>query len=109
MKIPATVALIFATLLASPQAMRAPSLVQSTDPRVIEVIARRFEPQFSLKWMVKDLELMLDSGRELGVPLPTTALVHELFGASVVMGHGEEDFASAITLLETLAGLEVTE
>jgi 3-hydroxyisobutyrate dehydrogenase/2-hydroxy-3-oxopropionate reductase len=73
------------------------------------VVSRRFEPNFSLKWMHKDMGLMLDSGRELGVPLPATALVHELFGASIAMGHGEEDFAAAITLLETLAGVEVSE
>jgi 3-hydroxyisobutyrate dehydrogenase/2-hydroxy-3-oxopropionate reductase len=79
------------------------------DAKLPLVLARRFEPNFSLKWMYKDLGLMLDSGRELGVPLPVTSLVHELFGASVAMGHGEEDFAAAITLLETLAGVEVSE
>jgi 3-hydroxyisobutyrate dehydrogenase/2-hydroxy-3-oxopropionate reductase len=79
------------------------------DAKLPAVLARRFEPNFSLKWMHKDLGLMLDSGRELGVPLPVTSLVHELFGASVAMGHGEEDFAAAITLLETLAGVEVSE
>ena len=79
------------------------------DAKLPAVLARRFEPNFSLKWMYKDLGLMLDSGRELGVPLPVTSLVHELFGASVAMGHGEEDFAAAITLLETLAGVEVSE
>lgn len=79
------------------------------DAKLPLVLARRFDPHFSLKWMHKDLGLMLESGRELGVPLPATALVHELFGASVAMGHGEEDFAAAITLLETLAGVEVSE
>ena len=74
-----------------------------------QVLKRSFEPSFSLKWMHKDLGLMLESGHELNVPLPATALVHELFGASVAMGHGEEDFAAAITLLETLAGVEVSE
>jgi len=73
------------------------------------VLKRSFEPTFHLKWMHKDLGLMLESGRELNVPLPATALVHELFGASVALGHGEEDLAAAITLLETLAGVEVTE
>jgi 3-hydroxyisobutyrate dehydrogenase-like beta-hydroxyacid dehydrogenase len=73
------------------------------------VMERRFEPQFSLKWMQKDVELMLQSGRELNVPLPATALVHELFAASIAAGHGDDDFASAITLLESLAGVEVTE
>ena len=47
--------------------------------------------------------------RELQVPLPVTALVHELFGASVALGHGEKDFASAITLLEQFAGVEVSD
>lgn len=72
------------------------------------IMERRFEPQFSLKWMQKDVELMLESARELNVPLPATALVHELFAASIAAGHGEEDFASAITLLESLAGVEVS-
>ena len=72
------------------------------------VMERNFAPAFSLKWMYKDVELMLESARDLNVPLPATALVHELFGASIAAGHGEEDFASAITLLETLAGVEVT-
>ena len=73
------------------------------------VLARRFEPHFSLKWMYKDLGLMLESGRELHVPLPATALVHELFGAAVALGHGEEDFAAAVTAMEALTGLELTE
>jgi 3-hydroxyisobutyrate dehydrogenase-like beta-hydroxyacid dehydrogenase len=73
------------------------------------ILTRRFEPHFSLKWMHKDIELMLESGRELHVPLPATALVHELFEASIAAGHGEEDFASVITLLESLAGVTVEE
>lgn len=79
------------------------------DAKLPLVLARRFEPHFSLKWMYKDLGLMLASAQELQVPLPVTALVHELFGAAVAMGHGEQDFASAITVLESLAGVEVTE
>ena len=79
------------------------------EAKLPSVVGRQFEPNFSLKWMHKDIGLMLESGRELGVPLPATALVHELFGASIAMGHGEEDFAAAITLLETLAGVKVSD
>jgi 3-hydroxyisobutyrate dehydrogenase/2-hydroxy-3-oxopropionate reductase len=79
------------------------------DAKMPLVLGRRFEPHFSLKWMHKDLGLMLESAQELDVPLPVTALVRELFGASMAMGHGEEDFAAAITLLESLAGVEVAE
>jgi 3-hydroxyisobutyrate dehydrogenase-like beta-hydroxyacid dehydrogenase len=64
---------------------------------------------FSLKWMRKDIGLMLESGRELGVPLPALSIVHELFGASIARGHGEDDFASVITLLEEWAGVKVRE
>ncbi|OFV99287.1 MAG: 3-hydroxyisobutyrate dehydrogenase, partial [Acidobacteria bacterium RIFCSPLOWO2_12_FULL_54_10] len=59
------------------------------------VMARNFKANFSLKWMHKDLGLMLESGSELGVPLPATGLVRELFGAGIALGHGEEDFAAA--------------
>lgn len=62
---------------------------------------------FSLKWMHKDMSLMLESGRELGVPLPAAALVRELFGASIARGHGDDDYASAITLIEDWAGAQV--
>lgn len=64
---------------------------------------------FSLKWMYKDMSLMLESGRELGVPLPGLAVVHELFGASIARGHGDEDYAAAITLIEDWAGVQVRE
>jgi 3-hydroxyisobutyrate dehydrogenase/2-hydroxy-3-oxopropionate reductase len=73
------------------------------------VLQRQFEPAFSLKWMHKDIGLMLESGQRLQVPLPATALVHEMFGAGIAMGHGEEDFAAAIRVLEALAGVEVAE
>jgi 3-hydroxyisobutyrate dehydrogenase-like beta-hydroxyacid dehydrogenase len=79
------------------------------DGKLPLVLSRNFEPAFSLKWMHKDLGLMLDSASELQVPLPTTALVRELFGAGISMGYGEEDFASAIRVMETLAGVEVRE
>ena len=81
-------------------------LIEAKLPLVLE---RRFDPQFSLKWMHKDLSLMLESARRLEVPLPATALVHEMFGAGVAMGYGEQDFVSAIRVLEMMAGVEVTE
>ncbi|HXV74535.1 MAG TPA: NAD(P)-dependent oxidoreductase, partial [Sphingomonadales bacterium] len=71
------------------------------------VFARNFEAAFPLKWMHKDIGLMLESGRELNVPLPGTALVHELFGASIAKGRGDEDICAAIKLFEEFAGVEV--
>ena len=72
-----------------------------------QIFKRNFEAAFPLKWMKKDISLMLDSGRELGVPLPSTALVHEMFTAGVARGYGDEDIAAAIKLFEEFAGVEV--
>jgi 3-hydroxyisobutyrate dehydrogenase-like beta-hydroxyacid dehydrogenase len=66
-----------------------------------------WDTNFSLKWMYKDMSLMLQSGQELGVPLPGLAVVHELFGASIARGHGDDDYAAVITLLEDWAGTKV--
>jgi 3-hydroxyisobutyrate dehydrogenase-like beta-hydroxyacid dehydrogenase len=71
------------------------------------VLRRAFAPAFSVKWMHKDIGLMLDSANELGVPVPLTALTHQMFQASIAMGHGEEDICATIKLLEGLAGVEV--
>jgi 3-hydroxyisobutyrate dehydrogenase/2-hydroxy-3-oxopropionate reductase len=71
------------------------------------VFARKFDAAFPLKWMYKDIGLMLESGREMNVPLPATALIHELFGANIAQGRGDEDFCSAIKLFEEWAGVEV--
>jgi 3-hydroxyisobutyrate dehydrogenase/2-hydroxy-3-oxopropionate reductase len=71
------------------------------------VFRRDFSPQFSVKWMDKDIGLMLDSGRELNVPLPLTSLTRQMFQAAIAMGHGEEDICSTIKVLEGLTGVEV--
>jgi len=71
------------------------------------VFSGNWETNFALKWMYKDMALMLETGRELGVPLPALAVVHELFGASVARGHGDDDYAAAITLIEDWAGVKV--
>ena len=72
-----------------------------------QIFRRNFKAAFPLKWMHKDIGLMLESGQELKVPLPATSLVHELFGASIARGHGDEDFCAAVTLLEEWAGVKV--
>jgi 3-hydroxyisobutyrate dehydrogenase-like beta-hydroxyacid dehydrogenase len=71
------------------------------------VFRRDFQPNFSLRWMHKDIGLMLDSGKELNVPLPLTSLTHQLFQAAISKGLSEQDFCSSIKVLEELAGVEV--
>jgi len=71
------------------------------------VFRRDFQPNFSVKWMHKDIGLMLDSGKELSVPLMLTSLTNQIFQAAISEGHGEDDICSTIKVLEDLAGVEV--
>jgi 3-hydroxyisobutyrate dehydrogenase/2-hydroxy-3-oxopropionate reductase len=71
------------------------------------IFRRDFEANFSTKWMHKDVGLMLDSGENLGVPLPLTSLTHQLFQTAISAGYGDEDFCSSIKVLEDLVGVEV--
>ncbi len=71
------------------------------------VFRRDFQPNFSTKWMHKDIGLMLESGKELAVPLLLTSLTHQLFQTAISAGHANEDFCSTIKMLEELAGVEV--
>jgi 3-hydroxyisobutyrate dehydrogenase/2-hydroxy-3-oxopropionate reductase len=71
------------------------------------VFRRDFTPNFATKWMDKDVSLMLDSGKELGVPLVLTSLTHQLFQIAIAAGHGDEDFCSSINVLEELVGVKV--
>jgi 3-hydroxyisobutyrate dehydrogenase/2-hydroxy-3-oxopropionate reductase len=71
------------------------------------IFRRDFTTNFSVKWMHKDIGLMLESGEELSVPLPLTALTRQIFQAAIATGHGEEDICSTIKVLEELTGVEV--
>ena len=71
------------------------------------VFRRDFAPNFSVKWMHKDVGLMIDSARELGIPLPLTGLTQQMLQAAISEGLGEDDMCSSIKVLEKWAGVEV--
>ncbi len=71
------------------------------------IFRRDFTTNFSVKWMHKDMGLMLDSGAELSVPLSLTGLTRQMFQAAIAEGHGEEDICSTIKVLEEFTGVEV--
>jgi 3-hydroxyisobutyrate dehydrogenase/2-hydroxy-3-oxopropionate reductase len=71
------------------------------------VFRRDFAPNFSVKWMHKDIGLMLDSAKELNVPVPLTSLTRQMFQAAISTGSGEEDICSTIKVLENWAGIQV--
>jgi 2-hydroxy-3-oxopropionate reductase len=68
-------------------------------------IAGTYNPGFKVDLHFKDLGLIMEAARSLGVPLPATAVVQELFSALRVKGGGGLDHSGIITLLEDLAGV----
>ncbi len=70
-------------------------------------LAHSFNPGFKIDLHYKDLGLIMEAGRALGVPLPTTAVIQELFNALRQKGRGGLDHSGIVTLLEDLAGVEV--
>jgi len=71
------------------------------------VFDRNFVTNFSIKWMHKDIGLMLESADEMDVPLPLTALTQQMFRAAISQGFGEEDICATIKVLEGMTGVEV--
>ena len=67
-------------------------------------VSNTYNPGFKIDLHYKDLGLIMESARALGVPLPATAAVQELFSAMRVRGRGGLDHSGIITLLEDLAG-----
>ncbi len=75
------------------------------DQKKPNYLANTYNPGFKIDLHFKDLGLIMESARALGVPLPATAVVQELFSALRVKGRGGLDHSGVITLLEDLAGL----
>lgn len=63
------------------------------------------EAWFDVNMMQKDMNLALEAGRKLDVPLPTTAISNELLTAARGMGLVEQDFAVVYEVMAQMAGL----
>jgi 3-hydroxyisobutyrate dehydrogenase-like beta-hydroxyacid dehydrogenase len=55
--------------------------------------------------MQKDMLLALEMGRQLDVPLPTTAAVNEFLTAARGMGWASQDFAVIFNVLARMSGV----
>jgi 3-hydroxyisobutyrate dehydrogenase-like beta-hydroxyacid dehydrogenase len=64
------------------------------------------EVWFSVNMMRKDMVLALEMGRQLDVPLPTTAVTNEMLTAARGMGFAEFDFAVVFEALARMSGVE---
>jgi 3-hydroxyisobutyrate dehydrogenase-like beta-hydroxyacid dehydrogenase len=64
------------------------------------------EAWFDCYMMQKDMNLALELGRELKVPLPTTATTNEFLTAARGMGFEKQDFAVMFEVLAQMSGVE---
>jgi len=88
------VEVLLGTVIASP-------MVTYRGPFVIE---QPEEAWFDVNMMQKDMNLALELGRQLDVPLPTTAVTNEFLTAARGMGLADKDFAIVFDVLAALAG-----
>jgi 3-hydroxyisobutyrate dehydrogenase-like beta-hydroxyacid dehydrogenase len=89
------VEVMLASVIASPMVVyRGPFVLEQPD-----------EAWFDVNMMQKDMNLALELGRELDVPLPTTAVTNELLTAARALGLEEKDFAVLFDVLAQMAGV----
>jgi 3-hydroxyisobutyrate dehydrogenase-like beta-hydroxyacid dehydrogenase len=90
---------MLASVIASPMLKyRAPFVLDMPD-----------EAWFDVNMMQKDMLLALEAGRQLDVPMPTTAIANELLTAARAMGLEHNDFAIVYEVLAEMSGLRKVE
>jgi 3-hydroxyisobutyrate dehydrogenase-like beta-hydroxyacid dehydrogenase len=92
------VEVLLGTVIASP-------MVTYRGPFVLE---QPEEAWFDVNMMQKDMNLALELGRELDVPLPTTAVTNELLTAARGMGLADKDFAILFDVLAAMSGVSTS-
>ena len=78
-------------------------MVKYRGPFVLKMPA---EAWFDVNMMQKDMLLALEMGRQLDVPLPTTAITNQMLTAARGMGLAEKDFAILFETLARMAGVK---
>jgi 3-hydroxyisobutyrate dehydrogenase-like beta-hydroxyacid dehydrogenase len=70
------------------------------------VLQQPEEAWFDVNMMQKDMVLAMDLGRQLDVPLPTTAASNEILTAARAMGLAKYDFAAMFDVLAAMSGVK---
>jgi len=79
-------------------------VMEETIPRLLQ---RNFVPGGTVDIMTKDVGYALNMARTLDLPVPVTALVHELFRMAKAQGKGPKAQPVLITLWEEWTGIRV--
>ena len=106
-------ALVFASKAgADPAKVRDALMGGFAASKILEVhgermLKRTFAPGFRIKLHQKDLNLALQSARDIGVSLPNTASTQELFNSCSAQGGSDWDHSALVRALELQAQHEI--
>lgn len=77
------------------------------DAKAPMILERNFNPGFRINLHIKDLTNAIETGHSVGVPLPLTSGVMEIFQSLKVDGKEAQDHSGIVQYYEKLAGTEV--
>ncbi|TXL69779.1 NAD(P)-dependent oxidoreductase [Vineibacter terrae] len=77
--------------------------------RVPHMLDGDFTPLSAVDIFVKDLGLVLDTGREVKQPLPLAAAAHQMFLMATAAGWGKMDDAAVVKIYEQMGAFSVAE
>jgi 3-hydroxyisobutyrate dehydrogenase len=75
--------------------------------RAPQIIARDWRPGFTIDLQTKDLRLVMEAADEMGIPLPSTAYILQLYRTLQAQGLGAEGNHALVKTLEQLSGVVV--
>jgi 2-hydroxy-3-oxopropionate reductase len=79
------------------------------DVKPPRLFAGNRQPGFKARMQAKDLNIVLETARQYGMPLPSLALDAQLFNSMVQQELGDLDNSAVIAVLEVLAGEHLVE
>ena len=79
------------------------------DVKPARLFAGNRAPGFKAHMQAKDLNIILETAREYGIPLPSAAVDAQLYNAMLQNGMGELDNSAVVGIIEELAGVVLKE
>ena len=65
------------------------------------------QPGFKARMQLKDLNIVMETAREIGMPLPVTSQTTQLYQVMAQMGMGELDNSAIVGVYEALSGVSL--
>ena len=72
------------------------------------IIANNFDPGFFVEHFIKDMGIILDEAKRMGLALPGIALAHQLYLALQAQGHGRKGTHALMLALASLSNVDWT-